>query len=838
MRLKTCCPSLAWMLISALWSVQAIAAPPTTGAAATSPVATEVLETKIKETQVSTSLDEATKTKLTELYRKALTHLETARSQIVTAEAFVKSKQTAVAEAQKLQKELEKAPKAEPTARDLGVSDDTPLSQLEQVLSKEKADLAALEAKVSDLEKQLEQEATRPDTVRLRVTEAKKIQDQVDSDLKVPPPDNELPALTEARRWALETQRSAVSAEIHALDEELLSRPMRIELLKAQSDRTARSARNVGLRVRLLETLVGERRQAEVERAQVEAAVAQLEAAGKHPLIGQLAQENAALGQELSRVASELANTSAEEEAIKGRAKQIEADFRRAKQRLEIAGLTESLGRLLLQMRRQLPDVELFRSELAARQGAIAQASLRQVQHSEARKRLRDLEAAVQETITPLTSEEQTQIRDEVRELLRNRRALLNKAVDADAAYLRALGELDFVQRRLVEAGEEYDAFLGQHLLWTPSAPAVSLSTLFDVPDAVRWLLSPLHWTEVGQTLLYDATNLIAVVLAVVFAGTLVWKRRRIRAALQRTGEKVGKPTSDRLSYTLQGLALTVLLAAPWPLLMAVVAWRLQVSPEGGEFVKAIGAGLGVVAPALFNLRLFLMFCAPGGVAAVHFRWQEKNLRLFRRGLYLLIVILLPTAFVAAALDGQSNPAYWHSLGRVAFVVMMVTLAMVFRRLFDPQRGVLADPPGQKTKSSRRGLRYLWYGLAVGVPAVLVVLALAGYMYTAQELVRSSVSTLWLILALVVLHDLAVRWLTITRRRLALQAAREQREAERAALEAEKAAHTQGEQGAAEASGIPVQVDEEPEMDLVELDIQSRKLLNTALVHSAAVDCG
>ena len=45
------------------------------------------------------------------------------------------------------------------------------------------------------------------------------------------------------------------------------------------------------------------------------------------------------------------------------------------------------------------------------------------------------------------------------------RRDLLGQMVSLDEAYLRALGELEFAQNRLIDAVKAYDAFLAERLL-------------------------------------------------------------------------------------------------------------------------------------------------------------------------------------------------------------------------------------------------------------------------------------------------------------------------------------------------------------------------------------
>jgi potassium-dependent mechanosensitive channel len=90
--------------------------------------------------------------------------------------------------------------------------------------------------------------------------------------------------LTEAKQWVVETQRLSLSQEIRMLDQELLSQPMRLDLLKAQRDEAARNVQRISTRVNLLVEMVNQRRRAEAEQAQEEAEAAMLEAIGKYQI--------------------------------------------------------------------------------------------------------------------------------------------------------------------------------------------------------------------------------------------------------------------------------------------------------------------------------------------------------------------------------------------------------------------------------------------------------------------------------------------------------------------------------------------------------------------------
>jgi potassium efflux system protein len=786
----------------------------------TSSVTPETLNAKIKEVEATADLDDATRARLTEWYRKTLSHLETARANKTATEAFLRARETAPGEAKTLRDDIEQVAETEP-ADELQVSDKNPLPEIEQRLLKEKANQAAVAAKLKELDEQLAYEADRPNAVREALSEANQRKEALASELKVPAPQDEAALLTEARGWLLQSEDLVLTTRLQKLDQELLSQPMRIELLKAQREKAALSLDRIDVRIQLLEEMLGGKRLAEAEQAQAEAEQAKREAMGKHTLVQALAAENAALGEELRTVAAELEKINAENDAAEKASKQVEEDFRKARQKLELAGLSQALGRLLLEQRRALPSPRVYHKQAEAREQAIADAGLREIQHSEEQIRLRKLDEYVDALMTGLPVEEADAIRGELEGLARQRQALLDKAIGTDQALLRALGELDFAQRRLIAAAEAYDAFLGEHLLWIRSSPAPSLPMLQDMPEEAAQLLAPSQWLEVLGILAEQGTRSPLLALGAAVFVILLVKARRLRAALQATGKKISKIRTDRFLFTFQALVLTLLLAAPWPLLLATAGWQLALSLEPTAFSRAVARGTIWVSNALFYLEAFRVLCVPGGLAAAHFRWPEASLAVLRRNLVRLMLTFLPAAFVALVAITYDRPTMGGGLGRLAFVIVLLTLAAFFYRLFEPRRGVLHLYLDRQPRSTAARLRYLWLALTVAVPLGLAGLAVVGYLYTAGTLTSRLIDTMWLVLVLVVVHQLVLRWLLLTGRRLAFQAAVERREAMRAAAQA-------GEAAAPGSAGL-LDVVEEPAVDLEALSEDSGKLLNTGL---------
>jgi potassium efflux system protein len=299
-------------------------------------------------------------------------------------------------------------------------------------------------------------------------------------------------------------------------------------------------------------------------------------------------------------------------------------------------------------------------------------------------------------------------------------------------------------------------------------------------------------------------------------------KRRGLTRRLLATGREVGRPLTDRLHYTLQAILYSVIIAAVWPLLIAVTGWQLTQTLDATDFSRAVSMGLLWLAPTYFFLRLFHVMCIKGGVAEVHFRWSHHSIEILRREFSRLMLFYLPAAFVAITLVNYDEHAVTGAIGRLAIVILQLALAVFFYHMFEPRKGALKWYLERHKGSLLYRLRYLWFVLSVAVPLVLVMLSIAGYLYTAGTLTGSLARTLWLFISLIIVQQVVVRWLLLTQRRLTYQAALEHHKAERAAQQAREAAEEGGEGD--------VEFFEEPDVDLVSLSSESRKLLNMAIV--------
>ena len=251
-------------------------------------VTAEILESKIAETEATADLPDETKTELVELYRRALSNRQQASANAERSAAFKDAARTAPTQAELIEEKIDAAETSDPLAT-LDASLEIPLEDLERLLQKERADLAAVTARHAELERRLADGKDRPTVIRQRLAEAAQQQEENAAELRVAPDSVEKPVLAQARRWVLQTRNGALSDEIKMLNQELLSQRMRMDLLEAKRDREAGKILWIGSRVEMLSELVNSKRQLEAEEAKTEVEEMRLATVGSDPLLTKLA---------------------------------------------------------------------------------------------------------------------------------------------------------------------------------------------------------------------------------------------------------------------------------------------------------------------------------------------------------------------------------------------------------------------------------------------------------------------------------------------------------------------------------------------------------------------
>ena len=456
-------------------------------------VSEKIVKTRIEEVQGKSDLDDDVRQQLLESYRKTLEYIETKRFNSAQADAFAQARESAPEEAFSIREQLDAAEtQAEEVTLDLAA--DASAREVELRTQTERANQAAVSAKLAGLEQQLAAESNRPRIVRQILLEASEKAEQLANDLKLASPPGESPLFSEARRWAMSTQAAAANAEIRMLDQELLSQSARVDLMLVQRDMTARNLKRIEARVLLLVDALAERRRSETEQIIAESDTTVFGEVGDHPVIRDLAQRNLELSQQLQRLTDELEQAEAASRVAADNLKVIKQSFQTARQRLEIAGLSQTLGQVLHEQRRDLPNLRQYRRNTQERTEIIAEASLRDIRLEAEWRELQDSPKYIAVRLAEVPDEERETLADPMRQLVSGRRALLKSTITANSEYLRALAELDFQENQVQETAAEFDSYLVERLLWVRSKKAVGIKALLILPGEVIEFLDPQPW--------------------------------------------------------------------------------------------------------------------------------------------------------------------------------------------------------------------------------------------------------------------------------------------------------------------------------------------------------
>ncbi|MCG6891319.1 MAG: mechanosensitive ion channel [Gammaproteobacteria bacterium] len=796
-------------------------------------ITTELLNGRIQEVEASAALDDASKSVLLDLYRKSLGLINQRQSYEASTLDFAEIREAAPKQASALRAQLEQLEMRAPPALPDTLKKKS-LSQLEQLLLSEKAYLSGLRNTLGEAGALLEAQSLRSQQVRARLEQIQQRQAEITREIKVAGTSAQAQRLAEARLWALQLETRALAAETDMLNQELLSQPMRIELYSVRRAKASREWDRQQRYVDMIGALVGERRVSDAETAKKAAEEAERQTFGKHQLVQEIAQNNTRLTEDLNQLAAQVDKIRADESVVTDQTKRFSSNFRLSRQKLEIAGLNQALGQALLQQRNTLPRAKDFNTAEKRRQQLVVESSLRQIRYQQERARLSDVEAYIDDLLGSLSSAWQSWIRDEVRDLALQRRDLLDKAIATDDSLLQALSELDFAQRELSKVVADYNQFLDERLLWVRTGAPPSWQMLDSIGRALSVFVSADNWLDLWNAVVKPQFFPWVLLLGLVLCGLLMKLKSPLRASLRRSGRNVGQLRHDRFLFSIRALLQTLVMALPWPILFTALGLHLQlahtvdgininthlyqVADWSGQFVPSVGAAFYDIALYTFYFVAFREFCDRRGLAVGHFHWNLFSTELLRSETLRLMVVFLPAVFLLVATINYEPEALAGGFSRLLFCIIIVALAWFFGRILSPTQGALRDYYIDNPGNLLTWGRYFWLGLGLVLLCLLAVLALAGYVYTAAQLGARLIDTLWLIVAIILIHQLVVRWVVLLERQLEFRDALERHRAQRAAREA------------LESDGTAIDNVEEPEIDFGALSEDTKKLINSALI--------
>ena len=662
--------------------------------------------------------------------------------------------------------------------------------------------------------------------------------------VRLAPPGDAPPVLTESKRLRAELDAAAARAKLAAGSAEkaraAAARARELPALRvAEEDRRIAAAE---AHVSKLTDLLAARRQAEARK------LTEGTGDGNVPEpLRPLAAEVAALSDEFTLQTNKLTSAAKVKLLTQAETDSVRARQGRLEDRVARQGLTDSVSRTLRKERATLPDLTALETALAARHVELEEANVADADHEDRLAALPEDDAKAATALMDaagFAGEARDRVKPRAADLLERRRTLLTKLESNDDELIEALKALADAEAEHLAAAAAFEEFIDERVLWVRSGPALSPNLLRAEVPAIAGLAAPGAVGRFGESSL---TALKAAVrrpapLALGVGVVLVcgFIRLRLRRELTEFAAPVRRKGCRQFRPTAAALMATTLAACAGPAAAFGAAWLLgrggaPPAADGGSVPEsltaaALSAGLYAVAAAWVPLSLLRAATRKDGLAAVHFGWPAATAHGVHREVKWFTAPVL-TAALAAGLLGSADPQHagggWE---RVAFAICALLWAWLAHRLLRPHgpvwpgvRRATPDSPSLKIAVP------LWLGFAAA-GAAIAGLSVAGYHYSAGELARRSVNTVALLVAVVLLRGAAVRWVTVSRRSMLYATLLRKREEQAARQEASDVAGGGSPNGSGE--NAPV-ADDSP--DAAALSLQTRSLVTVLAVAIGAV---
>lgn len=775
-------------------------------------VSAEEVSAAIAELNAATALDEPMKAGISQMLVSAQKRLEsiTALQNRIADFAKRTTESASDREAAVRQKEqLQQAAAVKP-------GDIPQLDALRQLTTQTQAELEEANRQLATLKEEPARRMARSSGIPGLISQAEAKLQEARAQLAVEAPPGENPLQTAARKLQIRAGGMESQTELEMLRRELQYYNSTAELLPLQQEVAQLW---VTVKTRDLELLQQALIRRQETRLQSLARDTREQAVSITGTLREPADQNVKLAESTLLYNDQANRISRELKEISSLRADIEQQRQTAEDRFRSVGLTDALGGMMRKQRRDLE--QMLRTN---RPSAQAQAEIRNLQveifqvQDQTRSLPSDEVLAVQWLTRPAEKDdgqstgeapEGTPLQTgnpasngQLQELLRgepelNATAITNRfgpsgkdALQLAARYrslqaefqiaadqkFRNLVALDTEKRELVRSISEFLAWIDTRVIWIPSAPVFGTGDWSKGREAVRWLIAPENWKAAGLELVEDLSGNFSAFLPFLLAVVVLFLfRGRLKRIIHEAGEEAGKSRCFAILPTVNCLTATTLMAALWPMILMVVGWTLSHGPEPGAFVHALGRGLIGVGVFVAPLELLRHVCRENGLAERHYGWPDRTRRYLMSTLRGFYLFSLPVLLGQGILAAQSNEDWKNSLGRFFSCLLFLVVAWYLHRIFRPAGTLFQQMAAQRPVPGSYRFRGLIHLIVVGMPLFLLVLALAGYYYTAFQLGSCLELSLSLLILMVIAGGFVLRWLLVRRRALAMEEARKAR---------------------------------------------------------------
>ncbi len=728
------------------------------------------VEADLAEIEANGGIEDAVKDLLRPKYKQAIEDLKTSEANSKLADEYRASIESGPTAAEQLRQQLEQTPLVEES--DAFEVSGT-IAEMQAELDAKKAAHNLLTGELSKTNENLTKAKDRAGQLAPRISEIGEELDRLRPQLDAAnqADDGSSPG-RKADRLELQATEMKLASELEMLKQEQASQSAREGLLTARRDLLIRQVENSTSEYKPLEREVLSRL---TEKASQEINLENLPMDDAD--VAALVEEVRAVRGEFRDVVESRKLVVTAQENIAKRLGELQDEKRDVIEQIQLGGAGEVLSQILFNLESQIVNPDQLERELLSDVPSIDQTRIAAIRVD---RKIRGI---------ALLREQFAEYSQSVTDLLETRQTELRNLRDQYEQLRLQMIPLEKNRAELLTEADSLRELISNRLFWLRTAPPISTQTFANVPNGLAWLGRPEHWQECGSALArgVTATPLTSIVVIALAVGLLL-ARPRISTALDETGVKTRRISTDRYRWTWEALGWTALLVLPVPLLFGFAGWKLIIVPGASDWLRGLSYGLRSASWVVLDVALVAAVVRPGGLGEAHFRWKNVPQKRIRQTAWAFGVVYVPAAILTSSTLFNTSTQYAVSIGRLAFIAAQFWTGLMVWWLFSSSEGVLAlwnqaNPGNEKSR-----LRSFWFVLLLACPLVLAALACGGYLIMAIELLFGFGWSLATVAYGVLVYWMILRWFFIKTRRLALAEAMEKRQARLAAAEESESA--------------------------------------------------
>jgi potassium efflux system protein len=596
----------------------------------------------------------------------------------------------------RLIKSLERQLLSASAVQEIAVPESATVADVRQLLQQSGAELAARRDAVQAILQSASERNIRRTEISRRAAALDQQIYELDSSIESTVETTSQSLLRDATLANLAARRHASQQEIRALNAELTDLNLRNPLRILRRQRAERRVMEAVQRQNRLEEILGSKVNAEIKenlsRLQRESA----DALEKYPNLKPLTDE-------ILNIANQLFGPEGVEKSAEPLTAELNAlreAHRKAAQVMEVArdkyaalGSRAELQRWFPVMPAGVPPRHDLERQIEQRAIRLADANATLVGLQDRRANLPDLDtelAMLLASLKPAADENEEIERQSLsRQLLLTRTELLDRLVSRYTEYYSRLKDVDTASRELLGELDRGYQFTLERIFWRRSIAGPLIPAAGDIAGAVQWLFANPEWPASISRSLHGLYNSSWVtIFFLIMLVLLITNRKRFEQRLART-EELANESNKPLRPLLESALLTILLAAPLPLAMAGLGLFLS-SPQPAPVAEKFSDALLRSTWLILGLELIVQIFRERGFAQTQFAWSTEQCRKIRHEVRLLMLIFIPSSllfmsFGVKPADHVGDPlriAYLESLGRIAFIVCLLAVALTSLRLY------------------------------------------------------------------------------------------------------------------------------------------------------------